>query len=75
MPIAITALQNKLKCYKSINKSKISSLVLIDLYIAFDSVNHDLLLNKLVKLNIDRTRFASYLHNRTHSVKKYKIIT
>ena len=60
--------------YKSIGKGKISLLVL-DLSKAFDSVNHDLLLNKLVQLNIDSTWFASYLHNRTHSVKIDKIMS
>ena len=39
--------------YKSIDKGKISLIVLLDLSKAFDSVIHDLLLNKLVKLNID----------------------
>ena len=61
--------------YKSFDKGKISLLVLLDLSEAFDSVNHDLLLNKLVQLNIDSTWFASYLHNRTHSVKIEKITT
>ena len=61
--------------YKSINKGKISLLVLLDVSKAFDSVNHDLLLNKLVQLNIDSTRFASYLHDRTHSVKIDKIMS
>ena len=55
--------------YKSIDKGKISLLVL-DLSKAFDRVNHDLLLNKFVQLNIDGTWFASYLHDRTHSKAK-----
>ena len=46
--------------YKSIDKSKISLLVFLNLSKAFDSVNHDLLLNKLVQLNIDCTWFASF---------------
>ena len=61
--------------YKSIEKGKISLLVLLDLSKAFDSVNHDLLLNKLVQLNIDSTWLASYLHDRTHSVKIDEIIS
>ena len=80
MPIAIRALQNKHalvnvteQTYKSIDKGKISYLVLLDLSKAFDSVNHDLLLNKLVQLNIDSKWYASYLHDRTHSVKIDKI--
>ena len=60
---------------KSIAKGKISLLVLLDLSKAFDSVNHDLLLNKLVQLNIDSTWFASYLHDRTNSVKIEKIMS
>ena len=48
-------------------------LVLLDLSKAFDSENHDLLQNKLVQLNIDSTWFASYLRDRTHSVKIDKI--
>ena len=55
--------------YNYIDKGKISLLILLDLSKAFDSVNHDLLLNKLVQLNIDSTWFASYLHDRTHSIK------
>ena len=61
--------------YKSIDKGKISLLVLLDLSKAFDSVNHDLLLNKLVQLNIDSTWFASYLHGRRHSIKIDKIMS
>ena len=44
--------------------------IVLDLSKAFD---HDLLLNKLVQLIIDSTWFASYLHDRTHSVKIDKI--
>ena len=54
---------------------KISLLVILDLSKAFDSVNHYLLLNKLVQLNIDSTWFASYLHDRTYSVKIDKIMS
>ena len=61
--------------YKSIYKGKISLLVLSDLSKAFDSVNQGLLINKLVQLNINRTWFASYLHDRTHSVKIDKIMS
>ena len=78
MPIAITAPQNKHwlmseQIYKSIDKGKISLLVLLDLSKAFDGVNHDFLQNKLIQLNIDRTWLASYLHDRTHLVKIDKI--
>ena len=51
---------------KSIDKGKISLLFLLDFSKVFDSVNHD-------QINIDNTWFASYLHDRTHSVKIDKI--
>ena len=57
------------KICKSIDKSKISLLVPLGLSKAFDSVNHDLLLNKLIQLNIDSAWFESYLHERTQLVK------
>ena len=59
--------------YKSIDRGKISLLFHLNLFKAFDSINHNLLLNKLVQLNIDSTWFASYLHDRSHSVKLDKI--
>ena len=47
----------------------------LDLSNAFDRVNHALLVNKPVQLNTESTWFGSYLHERTHSVKKYKILS
>ena len=44
------------------NESTVSLLIVLDLFKAFDSVDHDLLLHKLVKLNIDSTRFENYLN-------------
>ena len=41
--------------YKSIDKIEISLLVLLDLSKAFLSAHHDLLINKLLQLNIDST--------------------
>ena len=41
--------------YKSIDKSEFSLLVLLDRSKAFDSANHDFLLNKLVQINIGST--------------------
>ena len=65
----------KEQIYKSIDKGEISLLVFLDLSKAFDSVNHDLLLNTLVQLNIDSTWFASYMHDRTHSAEIDKIMS
>ena len=61
--------------YKSIDKSEISLLGLLDLSKTFDRVNHDLLLNKLVQLNIDSKWYESYLKERTHSVKIDEIMS
>ena len=71
MPIEITAAQNKLvnitkRICKFMDESKVSLLVLLDLSKAFVSVNHDLLLHKLVQLNLDSSWFESYLNERTH---------
>ena len=43
--------------------------VLLNLSKSFDSVNHKILLNKLIKYKIDTFWFNSYLDNRTQSVK------
>ena len=61
--------------YKSIDKSEISLLGLLDLSKTFDRVNHDLLLNKLVQLNIDSKWYESYLKERIHSVKIDEIMS
>ena len=47
--------------YKSVDESEVSLLVLLDISIAFDSVNQELLLHKFVQLNIDSTWLESYL--------------
>ena len=41
----------------------------MDLSKAFDSVNHELLLDKMQAINVDRFWFDNYLANRTQSVK------
>ena len=80
MATEITAAQNKhqwILLNKPANlctkvKSPYLSLIL-DLSKAIDSVNHDLLLHKLVQLNRDSTWIESYLNERAHSVKINKI--
>ena len=44
-------------------------LILLELSKKFASVNHNILLNKLIKYNIDTFWFSSYLDNRKQSVK------
>lgn len=50
------------------DQRKISLLTLCDLSKAFDSVNHNILVRRCVKLKIDPFSFSSYLKNRTQSV-------
>ena len=54
--------------YKAIDQNNLSLLVLLDLSKAFDSVNHDILLKKLLQLNIQTSWFESYLRCRSQSV-------
>ena len=61
--------------YRNIDEKKISLLILLDLSKAFDSVSHDILLNKCIKLKIDPSWFASYLKNRFQSVKLGDIVS
>ena len=54
--------------YKNINSGKITIAVYIDLRKAFDTVNHDILLQKLELLGVDGTNLSwvkNYLQNRT----------
>ena len=57
-----------IKTYENIDNRKISLLLLLDLSKAFDSVNHEILLDKCEKLNIDSFWFENYLKNRVQSV-------
>ena len=52
------------KIYENIGNRKISLLLLLDLSKAFDSVYHQILLDKCDKLNIDSFWFEIYLKNR-----------
>ncbi len=54
---------------------KISILTLCDLSKAFDSINHENLLYKCAKLNIDNFWFQSYMKNRSQSVRFNNIIS
>ncbi len=64
---ALLTLSNKL--YKNIDNGNISLVTLCDLSKAFDSVNHQILLNKLKELRIDTFWFRDYLRDRTQSVR------
>ena len=64
---ALLTLSNK--CYINIDNRKVSLITVYDLSKAFDSVSHDILINKCLKLNIDPFWFDSYLSDRTQSVR------
>ena len=64
---ALTVITDKI--YKNMDQKKISLLTLCDLSKAFDSVNHNILIQKCVQLKIDPLWFSSYLKNRTQSVR------
>ena len=57
------------KIYENIDNKKISLLLLLDLSKAFDSVNHQILIEKCEHLNIDSFWFENYLQNRVQSVR------
>ena len=67
MLIAITAPQNKHWCMLQSKSTNILDnvkfpylIVLLDFSKAFDSLNHNLLLNKLIQLNMNITWFESF---------------
>ena len=55
--------------YNNIDNQKISLLLLLDLSKAFDSVSHEILLEKCIDFNIDQFWFENYLSDRVQSVK------
>ncbi len=64
---ALTILTKEI--YNNIDNRRISLLTLCDLSKAFDSVNHNILINKLIKIKIDSYWFENYLSDRTQSVR------
>ena len=63
------------RIYKNIDNRKISLLLLLDLSKAFDSVNHAILLEKCIKMNIDPHWFKSYLSNRSQAVRLNDVVS
>ena len=63
------------KIYENIEEKKISLLLLLDLSKAFDSVSHQKLLDKCIKLKIDTFWFDNYLENRMQSVHMKSILS
>ena len=57
------------------DNKKVSLLLLLDLSKAFDSVNHNILLEKCQKLNIDPRWFQSYLSDCRQSVKMGNVLS
>ena len=55
--------------FKNIDNNEISLLTLCDLSKAFDSVSHELLIEKFDTLHIDEFWFENYLSERSQSVK------
>ncbi len=57
------------KLYENSDTKQLSLITLCDLSKAFDSINHKMLLKKLITLKIDSFWFDSYLHRRTQAVR------
>lgn len=63
------------KIYENIENRKISLLLLLDLSKAFDSVHHQILIDKCDKVNIDSFWFENYLKNRVQSVRIGSVVS
>ena len=68
-------LQSLIKFTKILITEKYPSFLLMDLSKAFDSVNHQILLDKCEKLNIDSFWFETYPKNRVQSVRIGSVIS
>ena len=55
--------------YTNIDDNLVSLVILWDLSKAFDSVSHNILIDKLDLVNVDKFWFDDYLHNRQQSVR------
>ena len=63
------------KIYYNMDNKKISLLMLLDLSKAFDSISHDILIDKLKMMNIDSFWFHSYISDRKQSVRIENVIS
>lgn len=64
---ALSVISNNV--YNNLDNKKVTMITLCDLSKAFDSVDHDILLQRCVKLRIDPFWIQDYLSNRTQSVR------
>ncbi|CAF4140786.1 unnamed protein product [Rotaria magnacalcarata] len=61
--------------YNAVENKEICLLATLDLSKAFDTVNPELLLQKLTEINVETTWFKSYLSDRVQSVKLNNIVS
>ncbi len=57
--------------YEALNNNKVTSLILLDFSKAFDSINHDIMIDNLKDIGLSKSAlnwFNSYLRNRKHRV-------
>lgn len=70
---ALTVMTDKI--YNNMDKKRISLLTLCDLSKAFDSVSHNILLQKCAKINVDTFWLENYLINRTQSIRLNNVMS